>query len=293
MTHDHSNTTVGHLRINDTMASHSTAPSQTTRSPLLALAPELRNEISELAVVEPDGITIPASGKVKLPALLAVCREVRQEAEGVYFGMNTFKSVVGFKDFSVINWFANLTERQRRLTKKISIKFSASVELKKLHCELVKALQDPDATRFTAAKFKYSELQMKEITEANIWAWGVRAIGVKVDAIHFEDPGFDFVALFLDMTPESVSQDVVQGLEATLTAMFGIIARHGAEAMMRAADTEERVEVVTEVGKAVESAGRSVGGVQSFFEHQEKFTTLRALAASGLKCLLRALPESG
>ena len=67
-------------------------------SPLLDLAAELRNEIWRLVLVEDNtidiGTTAPSCLEEKPPAepaLLTACKQVREEAVGIYYSENTFR----------------------------------------------------------------------------------------------------------------------------------------------------------------------------------------------------------
>ena len=60
-------------------------------SRLLALPAELRLTIFELAVVSPDPIVVPLSGRKARPALLHVSQQIRSEATKAYYKLNSFR----------------------------------------------------------------------------------------------------------------------------------------------------------------------------------------------------------
>lgn len=60
-------------------------------SPLLALPGELRNAIWRYALVEEDAVVIRPDAIHRPRPLLAVCKQIREEAVGIYFAENTFR----------------------------------------------------------------------------------------------------------------------------------------------------------------------------------------------------------
>ncbi|KAK5137726.1 hypothetical protein LTR08_007297 [Meristemomyces frigidus] len=62
-------------------------------SPLLALAPELRNRIYHYTLLSDAPIDTNCKDASKEPALLATCHQVRKEATGIYYSENTFTAV--------------------------------------------------------------------------------------------------------------------------------------------------------------------------------------------------------
>ncbi|KAF7192845.1 hypothetical protein HII31_05828 [Pseudocercospora fuligena] len=70
------------------------------RPSLLTIAPELRNQIYDLALIEEDSIQV--SSTLKEPALLSVCRQIRSEARGIWFSENQFTFRVVDCDISLL-----------------------------------------------------------------------------------------------------------------------------------------------------------------------------------------------
>ncbi|KAK3109936.1 hypothetical protein LTR53_016293 [Teratosphaeriaceae sp. CCFEE 6253] len=61
-------------------------------SRLLGLPPGLRNMIYEACLVSPNGIDVAEPSQAREPALLAVCRQIRSEALGIFYSKNVFTS---------------------------------------------------------------------------------------------------------------------------------------------------------------------------------------------------------
>ncbi|KAF2173897.1 hypothetical protein M409DRAFT_48809 [Zasmidium cellare ATCC 36951] len=66
-------------------------PAKKATKTFFNLPAELRNEIYRLALVKPNYLrTVVCGSTYKTPALLQVCRQIRNEAAGVYYGENKF-----------------------------------------------------------------------------------------------------------------------------------------------------------------------------------------------------------
>lgn len=59
-------------------------------SPLLALAPELRNDIYRHVLVSDAAIDIGSESSATQPSILQTCRQIREEAESIYYHENIF-----------------------------------------------------------------------------------------------------------------------------------------------------------------------------------------------------------
>lgn len=67
------------------------APKQKNTKPtFLGIAPELRSRIYYAALTQPELIDISTSAARRQPALLSVCRQIRNEAIGIYYTDNSF-----------------------------------------------------------------------------------------------------------------------------------------------------------------------------------------------------------
>lgn len=66
----------------------------TQQSPLLKLAPEIRNSIYLLAVKKEIDVEIPDAADISLPPLLHVCKPIRKEAGQLYYLENSFKKTI-------------------------------------------------------------------------------------------------------------------------------------------------------------------------------------------------------
>ncbi|GIZ42649.1 hypothetical protein CKM354_000590800 [Cercospora kikuchii] len=80
---------------------------------LLSIAPELRNMIYEYALVEPGSVQIRAGARE--PGLLAVCRQIRSEARGIWLSMNTFKFTISDCDGRQISSFHQHASRLKKI----------------------------------------------------------------------------------------------------------------------------------------------------------------------------------
>lgn len=88
------------------------------QSPFGKLAPELRNRIYELVLVEPDGIIIksrrhrrPSVTPAVSCSLAAVCRQTRQECLPIFWGANRFTVHMSYFDcFWFVSGDANLKQ---------------------------------------------------------------------------------------------------------------------------------------------------------------------------------------
>ncbi|KAK5704352.1 hypothetical protein LTR97_003370 [Elasticomyces elasticus] len=72
-----------------------------TCSRLLDLPPELRNAIYEYALVIHQPITISKTSQWTQPGLLRACKQIRQEAAPIYYGMNQFHIYCPSLDFTL------------------------------------------------------------------------------------------------------------------------------------------------------------------------------------------------
>lgn len=68
---------------------------------LLGLTAELRNNIMEMALHDPDEIKLTATSPVQ-PAILRVCSQLRQDHIGVYYDINEFHLVINDYDAAAI-----------------------------------------------------------------------------------------------------------------------------------------------------------------------------------------------
>lgn len=64
--------------------------------PLLKLPPELRNRIYRYAIVQDEPIDVAETTKKKEPALLATCKEIREQALKMFYHENTFYCLANF-----------------------------------------------------------------------------------------------------------------------------------------------------------------------------------------------------
>ncbi|KAK5111943.1 hypothetical protein LTR85_011690 [Meristemomyces frigidus] len=70
-------------------------------SPLLTLPAELRNSIWEYVAAEPDRILVTPS--LVLPPWLSTCKQIRQEAQKLWYTSNTFQFVIIDLDTSLVS----------------------------------------------------------------------------------------------------------------------------------------------------------------------------------------------
>jgi hypothetical protein len=95
---------------------------QTSR--LLRLPSELRNRIYELVLIQPDAIRLPQgrseSGKRDL---LCTCRQIHDEAVGIYYGSNAFIADCGswFLNVDLICWLRGLGPKKRSMLRDVRL----------------------------------------------------------------------------------------------------------------------------------------------------------------------------
>lgn len=123
-------------------------PASSRKSRLLELPAELRNEIYELALFQtrPIGVTIVlehcltlldftrASRRslVEEPPLLTCCRQVREEAIGIFYGSSTFASS---ERSELERWIIALPAAKRKLLRDVRVPFPIkSYSLHDLNC---------------------------------------------------------------------------------------------------------------------------------------------------------------
>ncbi|CAK1357458.1 hypothetical protein CB0940_07807 [Cercospora beticola] len=81
---------------------------------LLTIAPELRNMIYEYALVESRTVQIRAGARE--PGLLAVCRQIRAEARGIWLSMNTFRFTIRDCDGRQISSFHQHASKLKKIS---------------------------------------------------------------------------------------------------------------------------------------------------------------------------------
>ncbi|KAF2483330.1 hypothetical protein BDY17DRAFT_310361 [Neohortaea acidophila] len=96
------------------------------RSPLGALAPELRNRIYELALYERRPVSISKNFWAEA-ALLRTCKQVRQEAELLFYSINDFIFVTDLQENE--DWKRLLHWVQRAPTQKFALIKSFTVQV--------------------------------------------------------------------------------------------------------------------------------------------------------------------
>lgn len=72
---------------------HQESKAERQSSPLLRLAPELRNRIYEFAAIEDDQ-PIKVQPSLRQPPFLATCHQIRDEALGIWYEANEFEVTV-------------------------------------------------------------------------------------------------------------------------------------------------------------------------------------------------------
>lgn len=86
-------------------------------SALSTLPGELRNRIWRFSLIEPDGVNI--SGGARLPPLLSICRQIRQESYEIYFVENTFYFSMGV---DASQWFERIGAATSRLIRQAHLR---------------------------------------------------------------------------------------------------------------------------------------------------------------------------
>lgn len=109
---------------------HAAMTSTTTTSHLIDKLPaELRNRIYRLALHTQDKIEITPAGFEGSMALLQTCKQVRQEAIGIFFAENGFKVTVNLDMSNALcGWMSAIGDDSIRLLKDVSISIIASEE---------------------------------------------------------------------------------------------------------------------------------------------------------------------
>lgn len=91
-------------------------------SPLAKLSPELRNAIYHLALYERRPVAISPHYSVE-PGLLRVCKQIRQEAELIFYDINAFSAMTqtnGEMDH-ITNWLQRLSPHKATLIKTFNL----------------------------------------------------------------------------------------------------------------------------------------------------------------------------
>ena len=99
--------------------------------PLLQLPAELRNEIWQLALVRDEPIRIfhPGMGARLEPALLATCKQIRNEAQDMLYSENTFEGHCSIeairslpnKPTSLLRWLGKIGDKRARMIKRLVV----------------------------------------------------------------------------------------------------------------------------------------------------------------------------
>lgn len=94
-------------------------------SRLLSLAPELRNRIYRFTLLERDQIEIEAGVSIPLPpSLLQTCRQIRQEASGIYYEESRFRFTIHDYDATLhVRWTKCFRSKTRTRHSKIWVRF--------------------------------------------------------------------------------------------------------------------------------------------------------------------------
>lgn len=142
-------------------------------SPLLAMAPELRNWIYRLVLVSDAAIDVSSESPATPPGLLGTCRQIREEATSIYYHENAFTAMTvthahaGYK--RMISWFGKI-DRAR----------CAMMAVFRLNLDITQDVQAIGSEFMTdQAKNTFQRL-------ARAMVHRLVVIGVPPNAIHFE-----------------------------------------------------------------------------------------------------------
>lgn len=142
-------------------------------SPLLNLAAELRNHIYRYTVVSAAHINIKHEQHGGIPpALLATCRQVREEVTSIFYSENTF--ILAFSEPCVARWL-RVTGRDRcQMIKTVRIPYGTS-----LYCQRASLVPLSRVREYLWTKFQVKAIEyVAALTRA----------GVGLSAIRFPKP---------------------------------------------------------------------------------------------------------
>lgn len=104
-------------------------------SPLLSLAPELRNKIYRLVLTSKEPLLVARTTISTHKALLDTCAKVRNEARSIFWAENTFHVVIDGNDVTPIIAWINSLESNARLITRIFLDIALSPEAHKVLAE--------------------------------------------------------------------------------------------------------------------------------------------------------------
>lgn len=144
-------------------------------SPLLALAPELRNKIYRLVLVSDAAIDIGSESSPTPPRLLGTCRQIRHEATSIYYHENTFAATdstsCGDNYTRAVSWFCKIGSTRCAMMADMRLHLEIEQDFEKYGPEWLE-----DGTRS----------MLREAARASVHL--LDAAGLPLSAIHFEAP---------------------------------------------------------------------------------------------------------
>lgn len=149
-------------------------------SPFALLPGELRNIIWRYTLVE-SGAAITIDNKTKVPAILATCREIRQESYKIYFVENKFEVVVKKdKAFAAcLPWFKRIGPQTSKLIQRL--------ELRPASCNVGSI---PPAHQFYENLVRLIRTYQPQAagSHAAFIMWLLKDVRVQPNAVHALDP---------------------------------------------------------------------------------------------------------
>ncbi|KAK4544202.1 hypothetical protein LTR36_004412 [Oleoguttula mirabilis] len=147
-------------------------------SPLLALAPELRNMIYRSVLISADPIDISCEDAATPPAILATCRQIKEEATSIYYGENTFSATEPPstlpKAETYVRWLDRSGETNCRQVANFRLTLEPIKDLQELVLPLLDTLPESACSGFG----KLARIHVKLL----------EAMGIRPNAMHFEAP---------------------------------------------------------------------------------------------------------
>lgn len=161
------------------------------KSRLLALPAELRNAIYSLVLVEPSDIVISTKHYSQPPALLATCRQVREEASSLYYSLNRFHFMVSDSQPNTPTlWLSQLPPKALRSIKTFTLESTLDAHTLADIATTVQAVMDATAAGDAQARTR----AINALEKWPEWA-GFQKVLIALVGMWVEPPGVVFQAV--------------------------------------------------------------------------------------------------